>query len=79
MPGKGRKLPKLEDEHLIHLRMVYDKKGLLRYAYWSDGKWATNASKDLSHFNIFSEEDQTVYGFSVSTFWGSFGRWTRIS
>jgi hypothetical protein len=46
MPGKGRKLPKLEDEHLIHLRMVYDKKGLLRYAYWSDGKWATNASKD---------------------------------
>jgi hypothetical protein len=51
MPGKGRNLPKLDGEHLIHLRMVYDtrhEKKIFRYAYWHPAmnKWATNPCKD---------------------------------
>jgi len=53
MPGRaengGRKVPTLYDQDCIHLVLVYDirqGKKRLRYAYWSNGEWKTNSSKN---------------------------------
>jgi len=53
MPGRaengGRKVPTLYGQDCIHLVLVYDMrqgKKRLRYAYWSNGEWKTNSSKN---------------------------------